>query len=529
MKNRQFSKIAILALSLVLMVGAIFALTANAATTPEITNMNVKYTDKFCLVYAVPADTVQGGSATLYLYDEDPATGADPIKDYTVTKTTPAGGKEVGGVGLDYEAYVFYTDGVAALALDKVFYAQVIDANNNKSDVVSYSVVEYLYTRLADVDGKANTAKQNNLYKTVIAFGTAAQEQFLEEDVLANTTLISDYFYLTATGCTVDGKTEGVFPQNKTFEVQYSNSSVTDYTLTTYAGYTNAEEESVNTIHGTALNVSNGNRIHIAPGKINRTYKDGVLTFEGETVGSAPSMFNASSGALNEDYCLTSDASGLRKNTTIVEDTVFGEVSKVIKVVDTAAGRIWASAANGLTGDDVTSATAIEFSFDIKVDTSGITDSTWETIEGNAWPYYNFTAVFCCAGKTSNRAMNNVRFSMLDNGTMQIDLIKANQEYSTEPVESLIVPVTVFAGEYNSFRLVARVDEETKKQEIDIYVNNFTDTPDATFESSAYDSTYKALVNKVTDLDKAAISMYPADTDGAIFYIDNIWCGYTAE
>ena len=174
MKNK-LSKILLLALSLALVVCAMLAMTANAATTPEIRNQNIEYTDKFCLVYAVPADTVSGGSATLYIHEEYPeAVGVDYLKKYEVSKTTlPADS------GLDYEAYIFYTDGVAAMALDKVFYAQVVDANNNASAVKSYSVVEYLYTRLAEVDGKANTRQQNNLYETTIAFGTAAQERFL--------------------------------------------------------------------------------------------------------------------------------------------------------------------------------------------------------------------------------------------------------------------------------------------------------------------------------------------------------------
>lgn len=516
MKNRQFSKIALLAFSLALVICAIFAMTANAATTPEIANMNVEYTDKFCLVYAVPADTVQGGSATLYIYDEDPATGAEYIKDYTLTKTTPAGKKEAGGVGLDYEAYVFYTDGVAAMSLDQVFYAQVVDANNNKSAIKSYSVVEYLYTRLADVDGKQNTEKQNTLYESVIAFGTAAQNQFLKEDVLASTTLISDYYYFTAVGCTVNGKTSGVLPLNKTFDIEYDKASSSAYTLTTYTSYDKSEGETETTVSGKNLNVVSGKRVHIeAETSVVRTYRDGVMTFESETVGAAPSVLytGSTSGAFDGGCYLSSDASNTRrKDSKVAQDTVFGEASNVLKVTPTSKGRLAAGALSGLTGDDIENATAIEFSFDFRVDTSKMA----------SWENYFFETVFSNNNGLYEGGMTNIRFTLLANGTIQVDYRSHGASNGT------IIPVTIFASDYNSFRMVARFDAETGKQYIDIYVNNFSDIPDATFE----DTTGK--ITSVTDIDRGLFCMWDcdptkADYTGVSFYLDNIWCGYTAD
>ena len=509
MKKKNFAKFALLALSLALMVGAILAITASATTTPEIANMNVQYTDKFCLVYAVPADSVQGGSATLHLYEDYPEDETtDCIKEYSVSKTTlPADS------GLDYEAYLFYTDGVAAMALDKVFYAQVVDANGNKSDVQSYSVVEYLYTRLAEVDGKKNTDAQNGLYEYVIGFGTYAQQVFLKEDVLASTTLISDYYYFTTSGCTVNGKTSGVLPLNKTFDIEYDKATSSAYTLTTYTSYDKSEGENETTVSGKNLNVISGKRVHIeAETSVVRTYRDGVMTFDNETVGAAPSILNTSAATLGDGYFLTADASSIRKNNSkVAQDTVYGEVSNVLKITPTSNGRLFVGALNGLTGDAAANATATEFSFDFRVDTSNMAD----------WENFTFETVFTKGG-SSEKSMTNVRFTLLANGTIQVEYLVDGAASGT------IIPVTIFANDYNNFRMVARVDAQTGKKYIDVFVNNFSAVPDATFESQAYNSSADTI-SAVTDIDRALFCMMTAANTGVSFYLDNIWCGYTAD
>lgn len=508
MKTKKIAKIALLALSLVMMT-AIFATTSNASTAPEITNMNVMYTDKFCLVYAVPAETVQGGSATLYLYEDYPVdSGVEPINTYEVSKTTSAEDS-----GLDYEAYIFYTDGVAAMALDKVFYSKVVDAEGNVSSVKSYSVVEYLYTRLAEVDNKPNTPEQNEFYKSTIAFGTAAQQNFLSEEKLAETTLISDYFYLTTVGCTVNGKTSGVFPKNQPLEIAYDRPSGSAYNMDVYTSYDTTELDSTTTVAGSNLLVTDGHRIHIdANAAIVRTYRDGVMTFDGESVGAAPSILNTSAATLGDGYFLTADASNIRKNNSkVAQDTVYGEVSNVLKITPTSNGRLFVGTLNGLTGDDVANATATEFSFDFRVDTSNMAD----------WENFTFETVFAKGG-SSEKSMTNVRFTLLANGTIQVEYLVDGAASGT------IIPVTIFANDYNNFRMVARVDAETGKKYIDVFVNNFSDIPDASFESQAYNSSADTI-SAVTDIDRALFCMMTAANTGVSFYLDNIWCGYTAD
>ena len=491
MKTKNFAKIALLTLSLALIIGAFFAMTANASTTPEIANMNVKYTDKFCLVYAVPADTVEGGSVTLYLYDEVPSDNVEPIKAYTVSNTTAPADS-----GLNYEAYIICTDGVAAMALDKVFYSQVIDAEGNKSAVKSYSVVEYLYTRLAEVDGKANTDVQNGLYKSVIDFGTFAQKQFLTAEELAETTLISDYCYVSTEGCTVDGKTAAVLPQNKAFTVAGDNGALSGYTLKTYTSYDMTEGETVSEISGSSLILADVNRAHVIAGG-SRIYKSNVETFENDTVGGKPAaMGYDASHLIYNTY-------GAGTTVGVVEDEVFGASSKVTSVTGDFKYLYFTPAL----GCDAAEATQYEISFDLKVDDTTIPEANKEAV-GNRSSYAYHAIKFEIRDSSNALATNPLRFDILADGTLRV----------TRNSLSLAVPVSIRTNEYNSFRIVVR-SNASGKSVIDVYINNFTDTPDASFET-----TYTA---NISGIDKAYFGAQVDSNDlGATFYFDNVWCGF---
>ena len=82
MKKCNFAKISVLILALSVCFGTVFAMSANAdntGTKPEIISQNVKYTDQFCLMYAVDSSAV--APVTLNVYravpnEETPATTA---------------------------------------------------------------------------------------------------------------------------------------------------------------------------------------------------------------------------------------------------------------------------------------------------------------------------------------------------------------------------------------------------------------------------------------------------------------------
>ena len=493
MKTNKLAKILLVALSLMLLACALLATTVSAETVkPDIKNMNVRYSDKFELMYAVPADTVRGGSATLYLYDEDPAKGAEAIKEYTLTKTElPADS------GLPYEAYIFYTQGVSAKALDKVFYVQVVDAEENASDVKSYSVVEYLYTKLADIiPEKPNTEVQKNFWKSVITFGTCAQQRFLSAEELKATTLISDYCYVTTEGCTVDGKTAAVLPLNKAFTVAGDNGALSGYTLKTYTSYDMTEGETVSEISGSSLILADVNRAHVIAGG-SRIYKSNVETFENDTVGGKPAAMGY-------------DASHLIYNTYsggttvgVVEDKVFGKTSKVTSI----HGDFKYINFTPVLGCDAAEAEQYEISFDLKVDDTTIPEANKDAVSKRS--SYAYHAIkFEIRDFSAALVTNPLRFDILADGTLRVSRNSL----------SLTVPVSIRTNEYNSFRIVVR-NNASGKSVIDVYINNFTDTPDATFET-----TYAV---DISNIDKAYFGAQVDSNDlGATFCFDNVWCGF---
>ena len=203
-------------------------------------------------------------------------------------------------------------------------------------------------------------------------------------------------------------------------------------------------------------------------------------------------------------------------------DTVFGNTSNVLefKPNTTTKGTVWFDSALGLTGDEAENATGFEFSFDMRIDTSALTEADWDTIASKETEggLFNFKVWFAYTEYWNYKGLSQIYISVLEDGKLQISLDGNN---------SKIVDVTAFADGYNSFRFVVRVDEATKKDYIDIYVNNFTDTPDATFESIPT-SGYENKVNKVTDVDKAAVCP-ELNVLKATYYFDNIWCGYIGD
>ena len=116
-------------------VSVVFASAEKENTVPKIISQNVKYTDKFSLMYAVDADTVEGGEATLRVYKEYPAESSVPIyeqTDKTAEAVTPSGGSET-------QCYVFTAPGVGAGMFTQNFYVTVTDKAGNTSAVYRYS------------------------------------------------------------------------------------------------------------------------------------------------------------------------------------------------------------------------------------------------------------------------------------------------------------------------------------------------------------------------------------------------------
>lgn len=282
MKKQTFIKLFALVLAVASIVAVtVFTVSADGAA-PEIVSQNVAYKGDFALMYAVDAETAKG-PVTLNLYYADPKDGAEIKRSYTVESAT-APEKS----GLEIPAYIFQTEGVAAAYMTKNFYVQAVDADGAKSAVKRYSVAEYLYERLAD---DTCTEKQIALYKTVIDFGTKAQDLLTPDVAFINT-----YSYVTVEGGAFaeDGCSKGAYAKDTALTPVAAG--VSAWKVTTYNENGDASEQILEA--GKSFKVAG--RTVVAP---SAKLPEGTLTFDesttipsfvGKTLGTGGSLAVAS-------------------------------------------------------------------------------------------------------------------------------------------------------------------------------------------------------------------------------------------
>ena len=203
MKKIKLSKVLMLVLSLALLIGAATVMVSGAAeaeTKPVILSKNIQYGGDFSLMVAVDAATVADGEVKLHLTYTD-SDGEEQNITYTDTTSEP-----ITVNGVSYDAYIFYTKGVAAKDMKTQYYLQAEDSTGAKSDVARYSVAEYMYERL--YGGKTITTEQKELYEVVLDFGTKAQKVLNTADTM----YVTDYYFASVAEGTVDGTyAQGVF------------------------------------------------------------------------------------------------------------------------------------------------------------------------------------------------------------------------------------------------------------------------------------------------------------------------------
>ena len=203
-------KIALLMITALILCAAVavFSSAAEETTSPEIISQNVKYTDKFSLMYAVDASTVKGGEATLKVYNEYPTASSVAVyeeTDSTTEAVTPAGAEAV-------QCYVFTTPGIGAVSFTQNFYVTVTDKEGNVSSVYRYSVAEYLNERLYKngiiLATTGNDAVRKEFYLSTLEFAANAEKVLYNLD--ANTEndkeyLVTDYKYIYTDLGKIDG------------------------------------------------------------------------------------------------------------------------------------------------------------------------------------------------------------------------------------------------------------------------------------------------------------------------------------
>ena len=188
--KKSIKRIISFALMLSLLVGMMAGFTAFAAETEtvEIISKNLYYGDTFNIMYAVNSTSDDVVLNIYTMNDEGELELAVTVDEY-ITDTVK---------GVENAKVFTSAIGVPAQNIDKEFYAQAV-AGNTKSEMVKYSVLEYLYERLTVSEGV--TAEQATMYKSLLAFADAA-------DVVVNkdtTTNIAKYAYVRVTNGTVDG------------------------------------------------------------------------------------------------------------------------------------------------------------------------------------------------------------------------------------------------------------------------------------------------------------------------------------
>ena len=195
MKTRKNSKILILVLSLALLIGSVFAITASAAEaeTGDLYAVNVYHNDKLAVMFAVKATQAEIQNGTVQVkYTWNDADPTEEVATYLEAHPTKAG-------------YVYVvTTGVAAFALtDTVDFT--VYTNGVAGDSGTYSVATYLYNKLYR---DAVTGAEKDVYETLVAYGAASQVYF--EYNTENMIDAVDYAYTNNSDVKFNGKSYSI-------------------------------------------------------------------------------------------------------------------------------------------------------------------------------------------------------------------------------------------------------------------------------------------------------------------------------
>ncbi len=204
MKNNKFSKIAIAILTLALCIGAVFAMTVNAAgdtntSAPKIISQNIKYGTDYRILYAVDSEGITGPVTLTVRNEENTIFYQGTVSETTYIKQ------------LDKNVYKFTTNAISHLNMTDCFYVTASTEANGTSAPKRYSVAEYLYQRLSDPTA---SDAQIKLYERTIAYGESLQLVVGELDAEKDADkLISNLRYVTVEGGKLaDGYSAGVYP-----------------------------------------------------------------------------------------------------------------------------------------------------------------------------------------------------------------------------------------------------------------------------------------------------------------------------
>ena len=259
-------KIFALVLTLALIITAAVCTTAfaaNEAEAPVIVSKNLSYEDNTHLYYAVKATAgVTAQNTTLNVYADEACAKALAADIAGNLETLEA----LGG-----EYIVFRTPGIAAKHITNNVYVQAVTTDGGKSEVVKYSVAEYLYERLyvSERLGKTVTAEQKALYQSYLEYGANAQTVFINqkaESEADKVTLATAYNIVKVIdGAFADGTNQKLVAAgtNATVVATPADASIAQWQVTTIAADGSVSQaKTANTTDAIAIN---GQTIITAP------------------------------------------------------------------------------------------------------------------------------------------------------------------------------------------------------------------------------------------------------------------------
>ncbi|MBR3805911.1 MAG: hypothetical protein IKJ13_03645 [Clostridia bacterium] len=214
MKTPKALKILTLLLTItVLVIGFCFAAFAAEETSElsvSIIKKNVSYSDCVKVLFAVDDTYAGDNEVELLYYLEDPSVNSNATaykgEEYTLGYTDNNGTEDTAD---DVTYPAFYSAGFSAKHIDDRVYARAhIVGTEIYSDVVRYSVVEYLLERLY-VDGV--TGDRKDLCNDLLSYGASAQRVLINGDDdpdnnIADGEFITDYVLVGIENGTLDGR-----------------------------------------------------------------------------------------------------------------------------------------------------------------------------------------------------------------------------------------------------------------------------------------------------------------------------------
>ena len=328
----KVTKVLSLVLTLALLIIGAVAVTASAEEAPtlKIASKNLSYDSNISIMFAVEtANTTEAPKLNVYTMENDTLT----FKETVSATYTPENSLDKVGYA---DAYIFFTDGIVAKALDTEIYVQAV-VGETKSAMERYSVVEYCH--------EMNAKKSTDLYTNIIKYGETVQKM-LEAAGKFDGAYATDYKYVTIEDGTLDGTYDsGIYLEGEKVYPQADGASA----------WTSSDGKTVENKGEYVVGKTNVSFTE----KVVKTYRPGTYGFEDLALGAnKPSMAQYGGGGMGVNSSYTYE---------VMSDSVYNSASKVFKVTPSAGSKHVTLNTNV---SDVASAdaNAFEISFDFKLE-----------------------------------------------------------------------------------------------------------------------------------------------------------------